>query len=249
MKHIYYILIALLCVNCNTENAPDCLQTAGNVVTTEISVTSFSKVMVWEGITLFVSEGDTHKVIVETGENLLPEVEIKVVNGQLNLFNNNGCNLFRDYGLTQVFITAPNITEIRSSSSLSVHSMGVLHFPELKLISEDVGVEGITNTDGDFNLEVATENLSVVANGLSRFYLSGQSANATLQFFGGNGAITAPNLAIQNATVFHRGSADWVLNPQQSIQGRIVSVGNIVCKNEPPIVDVETPYEGQLIFE
>lgn len=249
MKYTYYILLVLLFVNCNSENAPDCLQTAGTIVTTEVAVTPFTKVLVWQGIQLFVSQGETYKALLETGENLLPEITLTVIDGQLNLFNNNGCNFLRDFGVTKVYITAPNIQEIRTSSSLPVTSLGVLEFPELTLISEDQVFEDVTHTDGDFNIEIQAIKLNIVANGLSRFYISGQATNANLQFFSGNGSVIAPNLEIQNATVFHRGSANWTINPQQSIRGSIVSVGDIICKNRPPIIDVETPYQGQLIFD
>jgi hypothetical protein len=249
MKYIPYILLIVMFANCDSENAPDCLQTAGGIIETEVVVASFTKVLVWDQIQLFVSQGDTQNIRVETGANLFPDIEFVVIDGQVNIYNNNQCNLIRDYGITKVFITAPNITEIRSSSSLPIIGIGLLQFPELTLISEDEGVPGITHTVGDFDLTLDVTKISIIANGLSRFYLKGRAINATFSFYGGNGAVTAPNLIIEHATVFHRGSADWILYPEQSIRGSIVSVGNIICKNEPPIIKVDAPYQGQLIVE
>jgi hypothetical protein len=40
-----------------------------------------------------------------------------------------------------------------------------------------------------------------------------------------------------------------ILYPIQSIKGEIRSSGNVIAKNRPPIVKVETFYTGRLIFE
>ena len=57
------------------------------------------------------------------------------------------------------------------------------------------------------------------------------------------------NLIAQNVSVFHRGTNDMIVNPQQSITGSILSTGNVISVNQPPIVDVEEVFNGRLIFE
>lgn len=39
-----------------------------------------------------------------------------------------------------------------------------------------------------------------------------------------------------------------VVNPQQSIIGQIVSTGDVIAINQPPNVEVEVLFTGQLIF-
>ena len=67
-------------------------------------------------------------------------------------------------------------------------------------------------------------------------------------FYDGNGRIQAENLTAQNIKVFHRGSNDMVVKPMQSITGKMVSTGNIVLKNVPPIVAVEELYQGRVVY-
>jgi len=39
-----------------------------------------------------------------------------------------------------------------------------------------------------------------------------------------------------------------IVKPIQSIVGKMVSTGDIILKNNPPIVDVEELYQGQVIY-
>lgn len=249
MKRIFYILMILIFAGCSSDKGWDCIQTAGNIVQQEIVVPPFTKILVWERIKLYIQQGAEQKIVVETGENLMNDVEVSVTDGILQIHNNNACNLTRDYGITKVYVTIPNITEIRSSTGYTVESVGVLRFPQLALLSEDQANDDEYHIDGDFKLNLEVENLSVVANGLSKFYLSGSANNTSFGLFSGDCRIFAENLIVQNLTVFHRSSADMRVNPQQSIRGKIVGLGNVISKNRPPIVEVEELYRGRLIFE
>ena len=60
--------------------------------------------------------------------------------------------------------------------------------------------------------------------------------------------MNAENFTVQHLYVFHRGSNDMYVKPVQSISGKIVSTGNVILKNNPPIINVEQLYQGQLIY-
>ncbi|MDP6922706.1 MAG: DUF2807 domain-containing protein, partial [Lutibacter sp.] len=93
------------------------------------------KIVVHEHVGLVLKEGPEQQVVVETGEHLLADVSVEVVEDRLVLRNNNTCNFFRDYGLTKVYITSPNIVEIRNASEQAVRSSGVLTYPSLYILS------------------------------------------------------------------------------------------------------------------
>ncbi|MBK5213495.1 MAG: DUF2807 domain-containing protein [Flavobacteriaceae bacterium] len=249
MKNIVYIVTILLFAGCNTDNSWDCFREAGTIIETEIPVPSFTKILVWERTKLFVKQGPEQKVVVETGENLLSDVTVVVTGDKLEIYNNNRCNLVRDYGLTKVYVTSPNITEIRSSTGLEVESIGVLRYPSLTLLSEDQENEDQYHTDGDFKLDLEVGYLEIVANGLSKFYLNGSANSASFGLYAGDCKIFSQDLIVQNLEVYHRSTGNMVVNPQQSIIGKIVSLGNVISKNRPPIVEVEELYRGRLIFE
>ncbi len=249
MKHITYILISILLFSCNGENVPNCFQNAGDIIEKDFEVAPFTEITVFERIELIVTDAPTQKVTVQTGEYLMPDVDVIVEDGRLKLYNNNACNLTRDYGITKVFVSAPNLTSIRNSSGLAVRSEGVLSYDSLQLISEDAMEEDSFHTDGDFRVDIDCESFSVVVNNLSSIYITGQANNVRLGFFSGDARFEGRNFIAQDVTIFQRSSNDMIINAQQSLTGEIRGTGNVILVNTPPTVDVETFYTGHLIFE
>lgn len=249
MKNIFYIILVLLFISCSAEKSPDCFKSSGDIVQQEIAVPPFSKILVWDRTKLFIQQGEEYHVVVTSGENLIDNVQVSVVEGKLEIHNNNSCNWVRDYGITKVYVTSPNITEIRSSTGYLIESIGILKFPELTLLSEDYNSQGQYHTDGDFKLDLEVENLNITANGLSKFYLSGKATTANFGLYAGDCRIYSEDLIVQDLEIYHRSSGPMVVNPQQSIKGKIVSLGDVISKNQPPVVEVEELYRGRLIFE
>ena len=44
----------IVLVACNSENAPDCIRSEGAIIQTEINVSSFSRILVYNNIQLFI---------------------------------------------------------------------------------------------------------------------------------------------------------------------------------------------------
>ncbi|HEX9825691.1 MAG TPA: head GIN domain-containing protein [Flavobacteriaceae bacterium] len=249
MKNLIYIVFMIVLLSCNGENVPDCFQNSGAIVQQEFDMDAFDKITVYERIELIVKDGPTQKVVVETGEYLLNDIEVKVENGELILENRNACNLTRAYGITKVFVSSPNLTQIRNSSGLTVSSDGVLNYSSLKLVSEDFNATYVTHTDGDFNLQVNCNRLDIVVNNLSSVFISGSVNNLFIGFYSGDARFEGANLVAQNINIFQRSSNDMIVNPQQSLTGEIRGTGDVISLNRPPIVDVVEFYTGKLIFE
>lgn len=248
MKHFIYICIALVLFACNGENVPDCFQNSGSIVQQEFNVELFDKITVFERIELIIKDDPIQKVVVETGEYLLNDIKVEVKDGRLILKNNNACNLTRDYGITKVYVNTPNINEIQNSSGLSVKSDGVLNFANLRLVSEDFNSQGVTHTDGDFDLQVNSNRIDIVFNNLSNIFISGSVNNLFIGFYSGDSRFEGANLIAQNIDIFQRSSNDMIINPQQSLTGEIRGTGDVISLNRPPIVNVEEFYTGRLIF-
>ena len=247
MRKIIYFL-ALSFFACNSEDAYDCFQTSGSLVQQEITVLDFERIFVNRDIELIIKEAPSYKVTIETGENLINDVIAEVIGDQLVLTDNNSCNYVRDYGITKIYVEAPNLTEIRTSTQFEITSDGILNYDTLTLYSEDFN-ENNEFTVGDFRLTLNSENFEVVSNNLSFYYIDGFVDTLFVGFYAGAGRFEGENLIAQNVTIYHRGSNDMVINPQQSLTGELRGVGDLISVNQPTFVDVERFYDGQLLFE
>ena len=247
MKKIYFLLITVLCISCNKEDANDCFQTSGSIMSETITVADFSKIEVGEDITLVIKEGVNQEVTIETGANLLNDVEAKVVGETLFLSDNNDCNYFRNYGITTIYVTAPNITEILSKTQFEVRSEGILTFPNLELISENFTNESAAS--GNFRLQLQNQELKIVFNNLSNLFISGSTDEFIISFPGGNSRVEAADFNAEKVIISSRGSNDIIINPQQELSGEIFGSGDVIAVNRPPVIDFTAHYTASLIFQ
>ncbi|MEM8999687.1 MAG: head GIN domain-containing protein [Bacteroidota bacterium] len=213
-----------------------------------VEVPEFSTITVFENLNLVLKQGAMQQVEIETGEFLLPEVKARVEGNRLLLRNNNTCNLVRDYGLTTVYVTSPDISEVRSGTGLLISSDGILNYPELSLLSESFSNTEAETTDGSFDLEVASESVQIVTNGIAYFQLQGTATNFNVTIAAGDSRIEAEGLVAQNVSLNHRGSNDLLVNPQQRLSGVIRGIGDVISFTRPSDVEVEELFNGRLIF-
>ena len=239
----------LLLAACNGDNVPDCFQNAGELIREEVAVPLFTKITVFENIELILKAGEQQRVEVETGEFLINEVKAHVSGDRLVLEDNNNCNLFRPYGSTKIYVTSPNIEEIRSSTGFPIRSDGVLNYNAITLYSEGFLDPEAETTDGSFVLEVATEQLTAIVNGIAYMNLSGVTTNLDITIAAGDSRIEAENLIAEHVILNHRGSNDILTNPQQRIEGTIRGTGDVLSFNRPETVLIEELFTGRLIFK
>jgi uncharacterized pyridoxamine 5'-phosphate oxidase family protein len=226
------------------------VESSGATVLKEVAVLPFKRIKVYKGIEVVITQGSETKVQIEAGANFIDNVEVQQYGDQLVFKDETSCNWVRAYGKTRILITTPTLEEVYSKTDRNISSNGVLTFDNLTLTSFDKDADGESGAGtGDFILAMnSTGTLSVNNNNVSRFYLSGQMGTANFNFYFGDGRIEAQNLIAQNITVYHRGSNDMIVNPVQSITGVLNSTGNLVLKNLPPIVDVQTLFYGSVVY-
>ena len=249
IKRSYYILVLIIFSACNSDTLNGCFQASGPIVETAFSLSDFTKIQIEGEVSLFVKQGPFQEVVVETGENLLSDVYVAVEGETLIIRDGNTCNVVRDYGITKAYVTAPNINELRNSSTYDIRSDGVLNFPELRLVSNTEG--GIENVrkGGDFYLDIVCESFKVSANGQSVFYVSGTATKADIIFSDEAPRFEGAGLEIGELELVQRSANKMIVNPQHKIEGVIYGTGDVISLNEPPIVDVQQIFTGQLIFQ
>ena len=249
VERCFLLAISLMLISCNGDNVPDCFQNAGDMVRRPVDVSEFETITVFENLNVVLKQGDEQLVEVETGEYLLNDFSAVVEDNRLVLRNKNSCNFVRDDGLTTVYVTSPNITEILSSTGLLISSDGILNFPSINLIAESFNNPEAATTDGSFDLNLNSNTVRVVVNGIAYFKLRGNTENFNVTVAAGDSRIEAERLISENVNVNHRGSNDVFVNPQLQLRGTLRGTGDLISVNTPPEVDVEELFTGRLIFQ
>ncbi|MFT3795152.1 head GIN domain-containing protein [Flavobacterium sp.] len=247
MRKLLQILLCCV-VLASCDKPGDCVKSTGKMASKTYDGLVFTKIIVRKGIGLVIAQGDEYKVEVRSGENLIGDIEVKLIGDMLSLEDNTTCNWVRDYGQTVVYITAPNLTDVYSKTEQPIISAGTLSYPDLHLYAMDSNDSYSGTGTSDFYLNIGGGNVSVGCNSVSRFYLSGQAQNLDVSFYASGGILYAQQLETENIHLYHRGSNEMYVYPQQSLTGDIYSLGNVYSVTHPPSVNVVEHYRGRLIF-
>lgn len=232
----------------------DCFKGNGNPITKTYPLEGFTKIKVYSGVGLVVKEGINYEVNINTSDNIIDDIDVRLNGDMLVIKDNSTCNIARDYGQTKVVVTIPDGSilplisglELHSKTEQKVQSDGVLHSPIIRLFS--IGDDGDGAGTGDFHLAIDNGQFVVESNNVSNFYINGHCEEMLLNFYFGNGRFYGENLQVENIKVYHRGSNDMMVYPVQKIEGTIFATGNVVLENVPPIIDVEEVFRGRIIY-
>lgn len=241
MKRLIVILSLFFLISCDENQL---LESSGAIISKEITVSTFDKINISEGIELHITDEAETKVEIIAGENIINKVTFSVIDNQLFIDAKSATKTFQSYEPVKIYISVDDLDTIYSSSQFNVYSENVLNFNNFHLQSglfEDTA-------SGEFHLQVDCSSLVVEDNRASFYKISGTVTDLSVAFYNGDERFEGANLIAQTVYVFQRSSNDIIVNPQQKISGIINSTGNVVLKNNPSIVDVQVLYQGQLIF-
>lgn len=240
-------MMALIFVCCS--NPEQCTKSSGALIIKNFDYLTFDKILVFKGINIVIIEGATHKVSVQSGTNLIDDIDVRVVNGQLQLKDNTTCNWVREFTETIITITTPTLKEIYSKTEGTITTVGKLTFPNLKLIALD-NFDGLGGAGtGDFTMDLNCENVEIENNHVANFTLSGHTAKLNISIYEGNGKINSENLVAQNVQISHRGSNSVRVKAIQSLTGNIYNIGHVYCYSQPIDVRITEHYRGKLIYK
>lgn len=245
LLHSVLVIVLSAFSGCGLDS--DCFGSAGQKIREEVAVSPFSSIEVQEGIELIVASGDTHRVVVASGKNIMDNVEVSVVEGRLFLKTEQPCGLLSGDKVVTIYVTAPELTEIRSYTQYAVRSEGVLDFDRLTLksvvLSEPDGV-----ATGEFFLNVDVAVLNIEANEFANFEVSGRAERLRLRLVDGTVRAFMPDLEVLDVNIYHRSAQDITIRPSASVSGALWGTGDLILLNTPPVVEVEENYTGKVIY-
>lgn len=247
-QFIYYLIFVLVFVSC--EKPSDCIESSGATALKEISVNAFDYIKVYRGIEVIITQGSEYKVQIQAGENFIDNVEVKQEGTKLIFKDEASCNWVRDYGQTKILVTTPDLKVIYSKTDRNISSNGVVTFDNLQFIAFDKDADGEEGAGtGDFIFDLNNSKLNIDTNSLARFYIKGQTEDASFSVYNGDSRLDTSNLVVQRLNIFHRGSNDIIARPVQSVTGKLVSTGDVVLKNNPPINTLQALYQGRILYQ
>ena len=246
MKRLLLILPLLLLFGCNISE--DCFKSSGAMQTRQLPADApFNKIYVYPNISLVLKEADEYSITVKAGGNVIDDISATITGGSLELRDNSGCNLSRQYGNKTVYVTTPHHAEfeIYSNTAQKIISDGTITHTIFRLYAMDYF--GGVGT-GDFIMDVHNGQLVIQSNNVSMFRVKGETNHFLLNFYDDLSRCESRDFIAQTISIFQRSANDMIVHPVQEINGNIYSTGNVICTSQPAVVSVTRHYSGQLII-
>ena len=191
MKRIIFFAFTLIVLNaCNQ------ISGSGNIVTETRSTGDFTAVAAGGAYEVELKNGSVTEVKVEADDNIIGRIETRVSGHTLNINTKNGYNF--NNGHFKVYITAPEINEIRSSGAASIVIKNTLKNND-KITLEASGAATITG-------EADAPEIAAEASGAADIKLSGRTKDYKAEV-SGSATIKTENLMSETTKVHASGAA------------------------------------------
>jgi len=244
MKKLVVLFLISILFSCNKYKM-NC-NFSGNKQTIVAGLDNFDKIIVNPLVKLKLIDTNYNEIHIRADENVMENIKYEVKNHTLTISNNTNCLIENSQAIAEVTLYVDELRQIVANTDLDITSGNILHFQELRLISENNSVG--TNNIADFDLQLQVNKLKIIANGRSIFKLKGSSQNMFVGFYGVSPTLLAKNLKADTIKVFQRGSGDMHIYPEIQVSGDLFGYGDIYIYHQPQIFNITEHGRGHIYF-
>jgi len=221
MKKLLLILMVVTVI------APSCqyitgkkIKGNGNINSQEHSVSAFKNVQVSGAVDLYVSQGDTKPVKIETDENLQQYIEVRQEGDRIVIKFRDGVNL-RPSGKIKAYISSPlyNTIDVSGASNINGQTK-IVNTEKMKL-----QVSGA----GDINMDINAPVISVEVSGAGAVNLKGETKTFDLNLTGA-GKAHCYELLSENTRVDISGVGDADVYASVKLDAQVSGAGSVTYK-------------------
>jgi Putative auto-transporter adhesin, head GIN domain len=239
---IIYVLALCIAIasgnSCSKENRWDCIKRTGKPSTDIRLLPPFTKIYLKDNIDVFISQGSTQEVKIETGSNLISLIKTRVDSGILHISNDNRCNWARSYknGCIKIYVTMPTFRFLWHFGSGLVKSGNAINCDTLDIWAHQTG-----NADLTVNASIIYTNMHTTAD----VTLHGKS-NSLGNWHVGEGYLHCEDLLVNSVWTESNASGDEYFNVQNDLITTIDWIGNIYYSGSP-VITLSGQGKGKLI--
>lgn len=206
----------------------------GNITTEKMDLSSFDGLHVSGMFEVFLVEGNSPHISIETDENLQEYVIAEVRNNILTLRMKE--NNRYDPTRLDVYVTTNSLSELKLSGATSVSSDHTLSAANLT-----ISISGA----GDMNLKVDAERLKTHVSGAGNVRISGNAQDHQIRI-SGVASINCLNLETLDTDVSISGAGSAKVNATQKINASVSGVGSIEYSGNPQSKNLNTSGAGSI---
>lgn len=233
MKFLKFFILTSVIIFLLDSCISNCDEGSGIVKESERDISNVTEIELSGTAQVFLTQGDTEQLVVETDDNLISQIITKQDGNNLQIFEKNCVHA----SVLNVYITVIDLDKIKVSGA-----------GELICNTKFETSELILNVDGagDINMILEVENLTTEISGSGDIILSGIVQNNNV-FIDGAGRLSAFNLISSSTEAKVEGSGDCEILVNNSLEAIISGSGDLKYKGNPQKISTEVKGAGELI--
>lgn len=207
-----------------------CLKSEGAQKSIVRQLTGFSQIILYDKIDVVLTQDSVQVVKIETGENMIPNIETTVIDSVLTIRDNSSCKWVRDLDeKIRVFISLPTLQQITYHGAGDITSTNTLKADEFTIDSP----EGL----GTINLKLESRQANIIIRmNAADVILKGKS-DRTSVYCAVSGSVDLRNFVSDYVVIDHRSVRDSWVNVVTTLDARILYKGNLYYKGNPAWID------------
>lgn len=206
----------------------------GNVVEENRDLGNFDEIKVSRGMNVYITQGNTSKVMVRADANLLQVIETEVVGDVLEISCDANIKKAKE---KKIFVTTPKLENVRAFAGSNVYSENTISSNTME-VSASAG--------SNIKLQLSTKDVNVSASAGSNVKLEGSSET----FFGkasSGSNIRANDLSSTRAEAKVSSGANIWITANDELIGRASSGGNVFYYGQPENTEIHKSSGGNVI--
>ncbi len=133
MKLLFLIIFTtILLTSCNTDDNR-CFKTNGEIKTIEIPINYYNSIKIESDLEVILETSTTSSITITAGENLIPYIDYEIINHELIIKDNNGCDFLRKRIKPKIHLKTPIIEEITIEQACDLFTIDTLKFNNLSV--------------------------------------------------------------------------------------------------------------------
>jgi hypothetical protein len=230
---ITFLVLLFTTTSCNIDYITG-IKGNQNVVSEDRTISSdFEEIKVQQGITVYLTQGNSTKISVEADENIIDLLITEVKDNELKIYFEK--NVYRAKA-RNVFLTTNSINAIRTSSGAQLKSENTLQSNSLDLDA---------SSGSSINITATTEEIRSESSSGADIKIKGKTHDFSASSSSGS-SIHADDLACVNAVANASSGANIDLNVSGKLTAKASSGGNIDFKGSPSEIDKRTSSGGSV---
>jgi len=230
---IIYSVCLIICLS-------SCEKRSGDIVIEEREVAGFKAIEVNDIFNIFIQQDTVHSLLLEGGENLLPNIITRVENGTLKIDNENTQRWSRDYDRVNVRLTVDTLNLMDLQEPSYIVTLDTLCGDYISIFA----IAGMNEADMILNYRYIEVGSSHTAGG--KLNLSGKVSFLRVGFYNSM-QLDAQYLYASDIEVMSKSIGDIYINCSGTLKANIFNDGNVYYRGNPQSIIEDARGKGRLI--